>query len=144
MRRDALAPMSEGIQLPPHALRWYVAWQPGFSAILRLKNPVPLPKEWPNVQEWRSRSWTAFGGAKPTISDVSASAVALAQRWRDRTPTSWADLHMAPPLWVVVHEDGRVELTEIEPDADAVSMPVRRLEQAGDLSYKLLIYPSQL
>jgi hypothetical protein len=116
----------------------FVAWRPGFTAILRFKGEGAGP--WCQIEVWQRRQWTDFGGATPVISDVSNSALAVAQRWRARNPATWDELHRAPPLWIVVKADGCVELTEFEPPADELAMRVRDPSQED--AYALLRFPA--
>ena len=74
-----------------------------------------------------------------TISDVSESAAAIAERWRDRNPVEWWELHIAPLLWLVTGKDGSVALRDAEPDKDAQAVPLQAPNEVD--AYALLRFP---
>lgn len=115
--------------------RWYVAWRPGFPAILRCKYPEHRHGEIGSLTEWRARAWHCFAGASPIISDVTESVRMVVDHWR--TCKLWqGDGYVAPPLWMVASDDGGVVLTETPPGQDGLTLPLRPLE--NELIYFLL------
>jgi len=118
-------------------VRPYVAWRPGFPAILRFKGQGVGP--WRSIDVWHTRQWNDFGGATPTISDVSRAALGVARRWRARNPATWDDLHRAPPLWLLVGTDGRVDLTDHEAAIGLQAVRIRELDQED--AYALVRFP---
>jgi hypothetical protein len=137
---------------------WYVAWRPGFPAILRIKHPDRAAGMDGSLKDWFTRTWSAFGGAAPVISDVNKSALEIAARWR-QDPRSWSGAWpdaavpgvdgylktFSAPLWVVAREDGSVELTDSAPTEGLVSAPLRPFESepgrtGGSMAFDFLVW----